>query len=120
MGFATTPSCIATTIPRNLFSSAVAVIPGTHPQDFRERVIRDFPDLLVVQLSQSVHFEDKRRTPQERRVFGSRKILALMIREPPSLATAQRLFLAIRWHSAPVPHSVSWRKPPGVRPVRSG
>ena len=107
MGFATTPSCIATAIPRSRFSSAVAAISGTHPQDFRERVIRDFPDRLAVQLPQSVHFGDKRRTPQERRVFGSRKNLALMIREPPSLATAQRLFLTTRWHFALVPHSVS-------------
>ena len=119
MGSDTTPSCVATAILRNSFSSAVATISGTHPEDFRERAIRDFPDRLIVQLPQSVHFRDKRGTPQGQRVFGSRKILALMIRESPSLATAERLFLTTRWNSAPGPHSVSGCKPAGARLVRS-
>ncbi|NKR61711.1 hypothetical protein GS474_23925 [Rhodococcus hoagii] len=61
-------------------------------QDFRERVIEDFPDRRIIQLPQSVDFRTPERIDQCQRVFGKHPDLTLMIRDSRSMAEANRLF----------------------------
>lgn len=54
-------------------------------QRFRERVLADLPDRHVVQLAQSVHFEDEAAARRARDAFGRHPALTLQVRDRPSL-----------------------------------
>jgi len=59
-------------------------------QTFRERVVRDFPDHLVVQLPQSIHFEDPGRLQESIEVFSSHSRVHLLVRDRRSLEIARQ------------------------------
>lgn len=59
-------------------------------QEFREAVIRLFPDNPIVQLPQSVHFGRPESLKRARRVFGEHPNLTLLLRDERSLAFARR------------------------------
>jgi pyruvyl transferase EpsO len=59
-------------------------------QRFRERVAQDFPDLRIVQLTQSVVFRDPARAVVANRILGAHPDLTVLIRDEKSLARAAR------------------------------
>jgi pyruvyl transferase EpsO len=63
-------------------------------QDVRERVLADFPDRRVVQLPQSLHFEDRRALDRARSIVDRHGELILFWRERQSLELAQESFAA--------------------------
>jgi len=63
-------------------------------QAFREQVIQDFPTNPVIQLPQSIFFQDRDRLENARRVLNSHKQLTLMVRDARSLMRAQEYFSA--------------------------
>lgn len=63
----------------------------TH-QEFRETVIRTFPDRPVVQLPQSIEFRDAARLKAARKIFDSHPDLTLLMRDRRSLETARAAF----------------------------
>ncbi len=62
------------------------------PQHLRERVIRDFPDTPIIQLPQSIHFQDRGALLRARDVFDSHPELTLLVRDRNSLAFARNEF----------------------------
>ena len=70
-------------------------------QEFRERVVRDFPDRPVIQLPQSVDFADPRRAEQAARVFAAHPDLLLLLRDERSLARARLIFPGVRTQFCP-------------------
>lgn len=63
-------------------------------QMFRERVISDFPDNPILQLSQSIHFQSSSGLTRARGVFDRHPRLTLLLRDAESLAIARREFTA--------------------------
>ncbi len=61
-------------------------------QQLRERVIGDFPKTPIVQLPQSVHFQDRRALLRAKEVFDSHTNLTLLVRDERSLAFAKNEF----------------------------
>ncbi len=57
-------------------------------QRFRERVLADLPEFRVVQLPQSVHFEDAANREQARRAFQAHPRFTLWVRDEASVAAA--------------------------------
>jgi len=55
-------------------------------QELRERVCQDFPDRPIVQLPQSVHFDDPVRLDAARRIIGGHGAFTMMVRDRQSLA----------------------------------
>ncbi len=55
-------------------------------QDHRERVLRDFPDNPVIQLPQSIHFDDPAKRDRAREAVRSHARFTLLVRDRPSLA----------------------------------
>lgn len=64
----------------------------TEFQDFRERVIADFPDREVIQLSQGIEFSEGPALSKAQRILGSHPSLTLLIRDYASLARTKELF----------------------------
>jgi exopolysaccharide biosynthesis predicted pyruvyltransferase EpsI len=50
-------------------------------QEFRERIIGGFPDNPIVQLPQSIHFDDVHAFHRARRVLSSHRALTLLVRD---------------------------------------
>lgn len=63
-------------------------------QAFREQVLAEFPDNRIVQLPQSVWFEDPRNADRATSVFDNHPNLHLLLRDTPSLQRARELFAA--------------------------
>ena len=57
-------------------------------QRLRERVLRAFPDLAIVQLSQTVHFGDPGALSQARKAFAAHPNFTLLVRDARSLEVA--------------------------------
>lgn len=63
-------------------------------QEFRERVIADFPAQRIVQLPQSIHFESESALARARDVVARHPRLTLLVRDRQSLDLARREFPA--------------------------
>jgi exopolysaccharide biosynthesis predicted pyruvyltransferase EpsI len=63
-------------------------------QWFRERVIREFPDNQIIQLPQTIHFQDPEHLNRTREVFDAHPSLTLLCRDEQSLELAQTNFQA--------------------------
>jgi pyruvyl transferase EpsO len=63
-------------------------------QEFRERVVGDFPGTPIVQLPQTIHFESPARLERARAVLDAHPRLTLLVRDRRSLETARRVFRA--------------------------
>lgn len=61
-------------------------------QLFRERVLQQWPDRLIIQLPQSLHFDCTDRLEQAKRVIDSHRNFILLVRDEPSLDLAQKHF----------------------------
>lgn len=59
-------------------------------QMFRERVVQDFPDSLIVQLPQSLHFHDPVRLQESISVFSAHSRVHLLVRDRASLDIARQ------------------------------
>src|SRR5262245_41215512 len=59
-------------------------------QQFREQVIRDFPDNKIIQLPQTTYFLDEWADGEARRAFDGHRNLTLLCRDRPSLDCARR------------------------------
>ncbi|MCJ0903665.1 polysaccharide pyruvyl transferase family protein [Rhodococcus sp. ARC_M6] len=69
----------------------------TVDQDFRERVIQDFPDRQIIQLPQSVDFSDESpRLTAAKSIFGAHPDLTILIRDTVSLRKARAWFPTCR------------------------
>jgi exopolysaccharide biosynthesis predicted pyruvyltransferase EpsI len=64
------------------------------PQALRERVIRDFHNTRIVQLPQSIHFQNSDALRRARAIFDSHPALTLLVRDRQSLAFAAEEFRA--------------------------
>jgi pyruvyl transferase EpsO len=62
-----------------------------HHQQFRTRVIREFPELRIVQLPQSIHFTTAQAEADIRDVIVQHGAVTLMLRDHPSFENAQRM-----------------------------
>lgn len=60
-------------------------------QDFRERLIEDFPDRIVIQLPQTVHFGDRRSLGRAKAKFEVAKEFTLLVRDRESCNVAEAL-----------------------------
>jgi exopolysaccharide biosynthesis predicted pyruvyltransferase EpsI len=63
-----------------------------HLQQFRERVIQDFPRSKIIQLPQTIHFEDEWGLGEARRVFNAHPDFTLLCRDRRSLDFARAEF----------------------------
>lgn len=61
-------------------------------QEFREQVIRECSGHRIIQLPQSVHFDDPRALDRARRVFDAHPSLLLLVRDEHSQTTATGAF----------------------------
>ena len=61
-------------------------------QQFREQVISDFPDNPIVQLPQSIHFQQRSALERARRVVNAHRGLTLLVRDRRSLELAGKEF----------------------------
>ena len=72
-----------------------------HTQQFREQVIRDFPDRTIVQLPQSIDFHDPARAATARQVFARHPDLLVLMRDQRSLTRARDVFADTRIEYCP-------------------
>lgn len=63
-----------------------------HLHDFKLQVLRDFPQLLIIQLPQSIHFEDDQGIAETAEVIKKHGNFTLLVRSHESLALAQKHF----------------------------
>jgi len=63
-------------------------------QGFREKIISEFPDAKIIQLPQTIYFEEKANLERARSVFNSHPDLILLVRDARSLAIARNEFRA--------------------------
>lgn len=63
-----------------------------HHQRFRERVIETFPELRIVQLPQSIHYNDEARADHTARLIERHPAFTLLVRDQSSLAFARQRF----------------------------
>lgn len=90
-------------------------------QGCRERLLADFPDLPTVQLPQSITFTDPANLERNKRLVAAHRDLTLLLRDPVSLAFAEREFdaparlcpdlafgLGPQPRAAPPRHEVLW------------
>lgn len=61
-------------------------------QNFREQVIQRFPNRLVVQFPQSIHYDDPARAEVTARVIGQHKNFVLLVRDEESKHFAEKHF----------------------------
>ncbi len=61
-------------------------------QEFRERVLADFPDRRIIQLPQTIHFSSGAHLERTKRVFSSHSMFTLMVRDSKSRDFAHQHF----------------------------
>lgn len=61
-------------------------------QNFREKIIKHFPDNRIVQLPQSIHFDNFDNLIQAQEIFAGHQNLHLVVRDRPSYELAQKSF----------------------------
>jgi len=61
-------------------------------QDFRERIIEEWPDRQIIQLPQSIHYGSMARVEKTARVIGRHKNFVLLVRDQESLSFAKKHF----------------------------
>lgn len=61
-------------------------------QDFRERILEQFPDRQVIQFPQSIHYNSPERMEQTARVIEKHKNFVLLVRDEESRDLAQKHF----------------------------
>lgn len=61
-------------------------------QNFRERVLQQWPDRPVIQLPQSLHFDSDERLQKTRRIVNAHKNFTLLVRDEYSLEFARKHF----------------------------
>lgn len=61
-------------------------------QQFRERVLQTWPERPVIQLAQSIHFEEQGKLAIAAKVIDAHRDFTLLVRDEPSLAIATRNF----------------------------
>jgi len=66
----------------------------TDHQQFREQVIRDFPNNKIIQLPQSIFFHDNANLERCRQIFNNHSDLTLLCRDYQSLEFARKEFTA--------------------------
>ena len=88
-------------------------------QQFRERVISDFPDNPIVQLPQTIHFRERSALERARRIVNAHPALTLVVRDRRSLEIARNSFRApsflcpdLAFCLGPIPRPV-----PAIRPL---
>lgn len=60
-----------------------------HHQDFREKILNDFRDFRVIQLPQSIHFDDLENIKRSQEVFNAHPDFHLIVRDQKSLDFVQ-------------------------------
>lgn len=63
-----------------------------HHQDFREAVLTRFRDRRIVQMPQSIHYDDPQRIARTARAIADHPDFTLLVRDEPSLELARRHF----------------------------
>lgn len=70
-------------------------------QDFREDVVRAFPDRKIVQLPQTLYFGSENRAAQANRIFGNHRDLTVLLRDNNSIERSRRYLPSVRTMFAP-------------------
>jgi len=70
-------------------------------QQFRERVIADFPRNPIIQLPQSMHFQETTALERARGILGRHPDLTILLRDRESLESAQAAFPGARTLTCP-------------------
>ena len=65
-----------------------------HHQDFRERVVRDFPASRIIILPQTIYFRDAAALSRARAIFDAHRGLTVLVRDQQSLEFARKEFCA--------------------------
>jgi exopolysaccharide biosynthesis predicted pyruvyltransferase EpsI len=63
-----------------------------HFQDFREKILSQNPDRLIIQLPQSVYFESQKRSAKSNDILSKHKNFIFLVRDSKSLHRAKELF----------------------------
>jgi len=63
-----------------------------HHQQFREEIIKDFPDNKIIQLPQSIYYQDDINLEKSRNIFNNHKDLTLLLRDKRSYNFAKDNF----------------------------
>ena len=61
-------------------------------QDFRERILKEFPDREIVQFPQSIHFADEQRLDHAAKIIGRHRNFKLLVRDQESYDLASAKF----------------------------
>ncbi|RCW76031.1 polysaccharide pyruvyl transferase family protein [Pseudorhodoferax soli] len=61
-------------------------------QNFRERILKRWPDRLIVQFPQSIHYDSDARVEESARVIAKHKNFVLLVRDQESLEFARKRF----------------------------
>lgn len=85
-------------------------------QDFREKIVREFPDRKIVQLPQTLYFNSKEKAAQANRVFGQHKDFTLLLRDNASIERARQYLPSVETLYAP-DMALGWS--PDTRPSAS-
>lgn len=65
-------------------------------QEFREKVVRDFPERKIIQLPQTLHFESPAAARKANEIFGAHPDLTVMLRDGNSMQRAAHLLPSVR------------------------
>lgn len=65
-------------------------------QEFRERVVRDFPERKIIQLPQTLFYQASAKAAEADRIFGSHPDLTVMLRDDNSMQRAKELLPSVR------------------------
>ncbi|GAB6066975.1 hypothetical protein JCM13664_02930 [Methylothermus subterraneus] len=63
-----------------------------HHQTYREKIIQAFPENPIIQLPQSIHFQDKANLDRVRKIINSHENFTLLARDEASYELAHRVF----------------------------
>jgi pyruvyl transferase EpsO len=85
-------------------------------QRLREAVIRDFPDRPVIQLPQTLHFDNPAALDDAARLFNAHEHFTLMVRDDRSLELASRAFRATAVLCPDMAFCLALPPPPQQRP----
>ena len=61
-------------------------------QQFREKIINDFPENRIIQLPQTIHYQTESALEQSKRIFNSHKRLTILVRDKQSFHIAKENF----------------------------
>lgn len=63
-----------------------------HHQSFREKILKEYPDRPIIQLPQSIHFQNPEALKKAAQIINAHSDFTLLVRDKKSLVIAQKYF----------------------------